>query len=177
MTAVQEEIGIKLTYRDYVFPTNPKKIEMFSDTKINTTSIFNENSVVENISVNPVIIRCSGELFGDDGRECCDKMQLYLKEQISGWLFAPEISPIEAFLTAFSYSRSASNNSISYEIVFTERCNDKKIRADIEYTVCKNSENMFEIANIYGVSVEQLMRLNNIASPFELKKGDRVVLR
>ena len=177
MTAVQEAISIKLTYRDYVFPINPKKIEMLSDTKINTTSIFNENSIVENISVNPIVIKCSGELFDEEGRECCDKMQLYMKEQLSGWLFAPEIAPIEAFLTSFSYSKGASNNSISYEIVFTEKCNDKRIRTDIEYTVCKNSENMFEIANLYGISVEQLMKLNNIASPFELQKGDKVVLR
>lgn len=177
MTAMREAIRIKLTYRDYVFPTNPKKIEMISDTNINTTSIYKENSIVENISVKPVVIKCSGELFEDEGRECCDKMQLYLKEQLSGWLFAPEISPIEAFLTSFSYTKGASNNSILYEMVFTENCNDKKTRADIDYTVCKNSENMFEIANMYDVHVETLMKLNNIASPFELKKGDKVVLR
>lgn len=166
-----------MKYKGYEFPQVPSKIEIFSNANVRNSPVFGGSSVVENVSVNPVTVKCSGELFGKEGRECRDMLQYLLHQSSAGWLFAPELSPIKAFLSAFSYSRGADKESISYSLEFTECCDDSSGTAVMNYTVCRAGENVFDIANRCAVKAEDIMRLNSFASPFEINEGDRVTIR
>ena len=166
-----------MKYKDYEFPQTPSKIEILSNTNVSKSPVFDGNSVVENVSVNPVTVKCTGEFFGKEGRECCDMIQNLLKQSDAGWLFAPELSPVKAFLTSFSYSKGVDKNSISYVLEFTECCDSSKGTAVINYTVCRAGENAFDIANRCSIDVETVMKLNDFISPFDINEGDKVMIK
>lgn len=166
-----------MKYKGYEFPQTPSKIEILSNTNVKKSPVFDGRSVVENVSVNPIIVKCSGEFFGKEGRECRDMLSYFLKQSEAGWLFAPELSPIMAFFTAFSYSKGADKNSISYSLEFTECCDSTRGLAVIDYTVCRAGENVFDIANRCSVGEDEIMRLNSFISPFDINEGDTVKIR
>ena len=57
------------------------------------------------------------------------------------------------------------------------RCDDKKEIAPLDYIVAYDGDTAFDIAARANMSVDEIMQLNDIESPFSIKKGDRVKLR
>ncbi len=168
---------MKLKYKEFEFPVNPDSIEISSSSNCSSKPVFGGNSNVENVSVNPIIVSGNGEFFGESAREYCACLQNLLKRKESGWLFVPSSPPVKAYFTEFKFSRNTKRNSISYFFVFTEECSDRKSERLFKYTYAEKDENAFELANRCNVSVNDIMRLNDFKSPFELTEGDRVVLR
>ena len=168
---------MRLKYKNFEFPANPSKIEILSSSNCNGKPIFNGNSAVENVSVNPVIVTGNGEFFGEGGENYCATLQNILKSTESGWLFLPSAPPVKAYFTEFKFSKDTKRNSVLYSFKFTEDCTDRKAERLFKYIVAEEGENAFEIANRCKVSVNDIMRLNDLKSPFEISKGDRVVLR
>lgn len=168
---------MKLKYKEFEFPANPGSIEISLSSNCSSTPISDGNSNVENVSVNPIIVAGNGEFFGEAAQEHCALLQNLLKSKESGWLFVPSSPPIKAYFTEFKFSKNTKRNSISYAFVFTEDCSDRKSERFFNYTYAEKGENAFEIANRCNVSVNDIMRLNDFESPFELTQGDRVVLR
>ncbi len=56
-------------------------------------------------------------------------------------------------------------------------CDDKKEIAPLDYIVAYDGDNAFDIAARANMSVDEIMQLNDIESPFSIKKGERVKLR
>ena len=168
---------MKLKYKNFEFPSNPSKIEILSSSNCNNKPIFDSSSAVENVSVNPIIVMGGGEFFGEGREEYCATLQNLLKSTESGWLFLPSVPPVKAYFTELKFGQGTKRNSISYSFEFTEDCTDRRPERLFKYTVAGDGENAFEIANRCNVSVNDIMRLNDLKSPFEISKGDRVVLR
>ncbi|MGN1202221.1 MAG: LysM peptidoglycan-binding domain-containing protein [Eubacterium sp.] len=168
---------MKLKYKDFEFPVNPGSIEILSSTNCSSKEIYGGNSVCENVSVNPIAVTGSGEFYGDNCEEHCAALQNLLKSTSSGWLFLPSAPPVKAFFTEFKFSKNSKKNSISYSFRFTEDCSSKKTQKAFNYTVAAQNENAFEIAGRCGVSVNDIMSLNDLKSPFDISQGDKVVMR
>lgn len=168
---------MKMKFRDFVFPSNPSLIKSSFSSKFSDTSVPGENSIVENVSINPAVITGNGEFFGDDALENCTFLQRLLKERISGWLFAPGITPIKAFLTEFEWEKSSKSKSCSYSFKFVEDSTDKQEREEMTFVTAKEGQNAFDIAFENGVSVDDIMSLNEFKTPFDIKENDRVILR
>lgn len=166
---------MKLKYKDFEFPVNPGSINISSSTNCRSKSVFGKNSVTENVSVNPVTVTGDGEFF--DGTEVCAELQNMLKDKSSGWLYIPSAAPVKAFFTEFKFSKSNKKNSVAYSFKFTEDCTDRSARINFRFTIAEEGENAFEIANRCNASVNDIMSLNDIKSPFDINAGDRVVLR
>lgn len=166
---------MKLKYKDFEFTVNPDSIEFTSSTNCKSKSVFGSNSVCENISVNPVVVTGGGAFYGDKGAEHCAVLQNMLKSHQSGWLFIPSFPPIKAFFTEFKFSKSSRKNAASYTFKFTEDCDDRNPVKKITYTFALKNENAFEIANRCNACVDDIMRLNDLKSPFDIAEGDKVV--
>lgn len=95
----------------------------------------------------------------------------------AGELHCPSLYPIEAIFTEFKYDSSATLGKIEYEFEFTQVCDDKKEIAPLDYIVAYDGDNAFDIAARANMSVDEIMQLNDIESPFSIKKGDWVKLR
>lgn len=166
-----------MKFNDFEFPVNPKSIELSSSANCRKKSIYGKNSVVENVSVNPVIISGGGEMYGENAREECTCLLNMLRAKRSHWLFAPNMTPVKAFLTEFAYKQNSVKNSCFYSFKFVEDCNDKSMSLNLPYTVAGEGENAFDIAHRCDVSVNDIMACNDFKTPFDINAGDKVVLR
>ncbi len=167
---------MKMKFKDFTFPSNPGEIEVFSSTNIQSKAIYDSGSKTENVSVNPIIIKGKGEFFGDNAEELCLYLQHMLKDKTTGELMLPSSAGLNAFLTEFTYSKSCKKGSITYSFIFTEDCRQKREKRALPYTIARNGENAFDIANRCNISVSDIMRLNVYKTPFSIKNGDKVVL-
>lgn len=177
MITATEGISVKMRFGSFIFPANPKSLEICSNTNVSINPVFSANSSVQNVSVNPVIVKGNGEFFGNNAEELCNCLQHMLKTKESGILILPTTVGMNAYLTDFTFSRSADKSSIYYSFVFTECCDNKSERRNFYYTSALLGENAFMIANRCGVSVNDIMRNNDFKTPFDIQEGDRVVLR
>lgn len=177
MTERWVKTDMKMKFNDFEFPVNPKSIEISSSTNCRKKSIFGRNTAVENVSVNPIVISGSGEIYGKSGEEACSYLLHMLKTKCAYWLFAPNMIPVKAFLTEFSYTQNSVKNSYSYSFRFVEDCNDKSECLQLPYTIALKGENAFDIAFRCRVSVDDIMKNNDIRTPFDISGGDKVVLR
>lgn len=168
---------MRMKFKNFEFPSNPSKIEILSSSAHSSKAELNGSSVVENISIKPTVICGSGEFYGEGGEEYCARLQNMLKDTTAGWLFVTSAPPVRVFFTEFKFGKCTGKNAVSYSFEFTEDCTDKKVYRQADYITACDSDNAFEIANRFGVSVSDIMRLNDFKTPFDIKKGDRVVLR
>lgn len=168
---------MRLKYKEFEFPSNPGKIEILSSASCSSKPVLSGGSAVENISADPIVVCGSGEFYGEGCEEYCARLQNILKDTSSGWLFIPSSPPVKAFFTAFSFSKNTKKNSVLYSFKFTEDCLDRMAERKFDCTVARTGENAYEIANRTGISVNDIMLLNDFKSPFDIEEGDRVVLR
>jgi hypothetical protein len=166
-----------VSYKDYQFPSNPQSIEISLSSNCNSSAIFDGNSVTENVSINPIVVTGSGEIYGDSGDEYCSYLGNMLKDKSSGWLLLPSAMAIKAYFTKFKFSRDNKKNSVSYSFEFTEDCTDRSAKKQFKYTIALDNENAFDIANRCDVSVNDIMSLNDFGTPFEIISGSKVVIR
>lgn len=168
---------MKMKYKNFTFLSNPAVIKSSLSSNYSVTSQPGVNSVVENVSVNPAVITGNGEFFGEGALEACTYLQRLLRERTSGWLFAPAITPLKAFLTDFQWEKNSKNKSCVYSFKFVEDCGEKQEREKMSFVTAKQGQNAFDIAFENGVSVDDIMKLNEFKSPFDIEENDRVVLR
>ena len=151
----------KMRFKDFVFDTNPSYIQVITSRDVSNTSVY----------------KGKGTFFSDDADEKCARLSYLLRQGGAGELHCPSLYPIEAIFTEFKYDSSATLGKIEYEFEFTQVCDDKKEIAPLDYIVAYDGDNAFDIAARANMSVDEIMQLNDIESPFSIKKGDRVKLR
>ena len=169
---------VKMKYKDYELPSNPSSIEICAERKLEITPVFSKKSVTESISICPSVITARGRFYCDDAIEHCEKINQILKENDSGILKCPGLYPTRAFLSNFTYEIEGDTDAVKYCIVFTEDCdNSHSEKRNFSYTFAMEGENAFDIAHRCGVSVDDIMMLNDYVSPFDIKKDERVKIR
>lgn len=98
---------MKLKYKSFEFPSNPEKIEILSSTNCSSSAVMDKNSAVQNVSVNPVIVKGSGEFYGNTGEETAALIQNMLRDKRSGWLMLPFSVLLKPFLRHLNFVRTA----------------------------------------------------------------------
>lgn len=167
----------KMHFKNFCFEINPAFIEIMHNRNIDCQPLLNGISSVKNGSVLPVEIQGRGYFFGERASEHASVLEMLHKKEEPGWLYLPSGQAYYAFLKKLSISFDALKNRYNYSFLFIENVNGKRPVRLFDFTVAGENENMFEIAKRCRISVERLMELNNYKNPFEVKAGDRVVLK
>ncbi len=165
---------VKMKYKDYVFDINPSSIKLEHSKTVASQSILDNFDNSSIVSVKPITIIGSGILVGDDRFEQMILIQNLFNKKGSEYLFLPGFSPIKAYFSELSFSISNNKNSISYSFEFVEDNQCKKEYYNFGYTIAKNGENLFDIANRLNVEVELLVSKNDFEDLFAVKEGDKV---
>lgn len=173
----REDTDVKMRFNDFVFPANPAELEIALSTNFSLSPVIGKGSNVQNVSVNAAVIKGRGEFYGSKAEEACHYLQHMLKLKKSGTLLLPSSSSFDAYLTEFTFKRNAEKNCISYSFVFVESSNNKNEHRRFCCTTAGAGENAFAIANRCDVSVSEIMRNNPFKTPFDIREGDRVVLK
>ena len=160
----------KMRFKDFVFDTNPSYIQVITSRDVSNTSVYDGKGITQDISQKPIIVKGKGTFFSDDAEEKCARLSYLLRQGGAGELHCPSLYPIEAIF-------SATLGKIEYEFEFTQVCDDKKEIAPLDYIVAYDGDTAFDIAARANMSVDEIMQLNDIESPFSIKKGERVKLR
>lgn len=167
---------MKMKFRDFTFPSNPKEIKVNISSNLQSKGIYDGSSATENVSVNPIIISGKGELFDNNAEEMCLYLQHMLKDKTEGELMLPSSAGLNAFLTEFTYLKSYKKGCMEYSFVFTESCSNTSSKRKTNCTIALSNENAFDIADRCRISVSDIMSFNDFKTPFSIKEGDRVVL-
>ena len=167
---------MKMRFKEFVFPSNPSVFEINSSTNMAVRSVYDGSSDVQSVSLNPIKVNGNGEFFGDKAEENCQYLMHMLRTKQNGALLLPSGSGFDAYLNKFVFCRNAQKNSISYTFEFTENCSSKTEVRDFYFTICQSGENAFDIANRCNVSVEDIMKHNDLKTPFDIKEGEKVVI-
>lgn len=165
-----------MKFKDFVFPANPSKIEISSSSSYTADNVYDDNNIVSNISTKPVIVTGSGEFYGEKAAEYCAVLSNMLRDRTWGWLFTPGSAALKAYLTDFSYELDCTKNCFGYTFKFVEECSDAKAKRKITKVVAEYGENAFDIANKCGVTVDDIMKLNDLKTPFDIKEGSEVTV-
>lgn len=168
---------MKMKFGDFVFPSNPETIKSSYSAKYSVSSIPDNNSIVENVCTAPAVITGNGEFFSANAPEHCVYLQRMLKDRKSRWLFAPGITPVKAYLINFEWEKNSKNKSCIYSFKFVEDMNKKQETEKLSYVTAEDGQNAFDIAYENKIKVDQIMRLNEFKTPFDIESGDKVVLR
>jgi hypothetical protein len=152
---------MKMRFKDFIFPSNPSTIEISSSSNVQSSPLFDKNTDVQNVSINPIVVKGSGEFYGKDSEKNCQYLQHMLRLKTSGYLLVPSQTGIEAYFTEFSFTKNAQKNSVSYSFEFIEACNDKSETRAFNSIIALEGDNAFTIANRCEISVSDLMSLND----------------
>ncbi len=115
------------------------------------------------------------------GRDCFDKynelMSVFINSEI-GVLNIYEINPILAKFTKLNLCLQPSPNCIEYEFAFVEDVSSYEVLSDIDKVhIVKEFENLWSIANIYNLTVDELYKLNpQIKIINNIQVGERLVV-
>lgn len=168
---------IRMKFGDLEFPSNPKTIKAEISSSVAYSPVYGGKSKTEKIADKPTVISGNGMFFSENGVEYCQRLSRMMKSNKSSWLFCPGIYPIKAFLSDFSYQLDSKKSGVYYSFSFTEDCTKVSAERALLFTVVEENENAFDIADRCGVSVDDIMRLNNIATPFDIALGGRIRIR
>lgn len=168
---------MKVRYKNFEWQVNPSDIEISSSANISVNPVFDHRAAVENVSLNPTVVKGKGDFFGEKAREYCATLNRLLKLTDSDWLYIPDAQPVKAFFKDFSYFHSSKTGGVHYKFTFIEDCSDRDEKRLFDFTYAKADENGFDIAARCGVEVEDIMRLNNIITPFDITEGQKVIVR
>lgn len=168
---------MKMKFNGFVFPANPAELEIVLSTNFSSSPVFGKGSNVQNVSVNPAVIKGKGEFYGERAEESCHYLQHMLRLKTSGILLLPCASSFNAFLTEFTFVKNADKGGISYAFIFTESSNSRAEKRCFCCTTAEKNDNAFIIADRCGVSVNEIMKQNSFKTPFDICEGDRVMLR
>ncbi len=167
----------KMRFKDFVFPSNPKKIEISTKRDIAVASLFSSKSDVQSISQKPIVVSGNGTFYGNEAEGVCTLLSHLLKQGTPGELHCPSLYPINAYFEQFTYSENAMKDGLDYSFSFIEVCSDKKESVELDYTFALMDENAFDIAKRMNVSVDKIMDLNDFPNPFNITEGERVKLK
>ena len=167
---------LNMRYKDFVFPSNPSKIEVLSSKKISEKPLINGDFNTDENSKNASVIKAQGVFYGENSDEQLQQLSRLFNESGEGWLFLPNGRCFRAYFKSLITTQSADKSSVSYGLTFVEKSARRSSEYPFGYTFAQRGENAFDIAHRCNIAIEDLMDANCIKTPFDIEEGDRIWL-
>ena len=167
---------IKLSYKGFEFPINPRSIQIDFAKKISTRTLPFAKGRAQEICFEPCVISGSGSLTGSNARRQAHELMRIFKSEGSAYLFSPEGTPLKAFFQALRVSYNAEKECVDYTFTFVEDGADKSCSYPFGFTYAQAGENLYDIANRTDTDAATLFNSNCFADMFAVEEGDKVWL-
>lgn len=168
-----------VSYKSYVWPFNPQKIQMKYTRNMREIKLPFSDSVLQDMGFGKRMITGKGEFIGKTCMAEFNRLAQVFAEEGSGTLRLPGISPFTATFFALKMVGEAQPECISYEFTFLEDAavSDKTAVSDTGIYVCTGGESLWSVANRYSTTVDRLKALNPMIQwPNDFGAGQKVVL-
>ena len=167
---------MRMRFGPYTFLQNPAQIQVESRALQQEKQLLQGGVCVTPAGRQATVITGKGWWYGQRALEMAQVLRRLLLPGQAHWLFAPGAEPMRANMTRFDYTCTTDREGVQYSFAFTEDCNRAPQYAPYGSTRVRQGENAFDIAARTGVSVDTIVALNRLASPFALSAGGKVVL-
>lgn len=167
---------MKMKYKGFEFDVNPKEFQLLASKNISKIDIPNKTFVNNEINPKGLTVKGKGSLIGENALEKAHLLLLLFNKSGSDFLFLPTGDVVKAYFADLNISYSGSLDKVDYSFEFVEDTKGKEAEYTFGYTIAKRQENMFDVSNRTGVSVETLAKVNQVESVFAIKEGDKIWL-
>nr|DAR28761.1 MAG TPA: LysM [Caudoviricetes sp.] len=167
-----------MSYKNYVWPFNPKQVEVAYSRNIQNLKLPLYGSVLQDMGFDKRVVTGSGEFIGSGCMEEFSRLAAVFASGESGLLRLPGDMPFPAAFASLKMIGEAQPDCVSYSFVFVEddAGPEESSLSETSY-VCKGGESLWEVANLYGTDVDTLKSLNPLIQwPNALEAGQKVVL-
>lgn len=168
---------IRLKYKDFEFLQNPAEISVEKSKDISERSLLSAGSAVEEIAEKAAKITICGRFYGAQSAEAAAKLTALHDDTGAGPLVLPDGEFFSAYFSSLLIKQNAAENSVEYELGFTEEKSGRNYKKRRRYVFAESGENCFDIAAANSVKLEKIMELNGFKTPFDLQEGQRVRIR
>ena len=172
-----------MKYKNFVWPRNPKDINVVVENDIKDIPIPRAGSIFQNYRRRKRIVSGTGEFFGE---ECFSQYKslfdLFKNSNDSGYLVIPNIDPFLAFFKSLKLLGDPSPNLLTYSFLFWEDTKDiykNEINVKTDFYIAGEDENLWGVSLKYNLNINDLLDLNPfVKDPKEiLDEGERIALR
>lgn len=169
----------KMSYKGYIFETNPSVIRIKHRTRITKNSVPFQAENTISFGRKACEISGEGEIIGYD----CEKQFAEIRKLFlsggSGLLLLPGIEPFYAFFESLELLDEPSDSLIRYSFSFCEDTSAKhfEVQTPKSYTA-RNGETLWDISYKNNIAVEELLDKNpDIMRPdLPLSIGEVIIL-
>ena len=161
------------------FRHNPKELAVVKSKTVNEYTPIGSLPIMQSIRDNTVIIKGTGELYGEECFEMYAELLRVQKKNVAQKLCIPEMGVYTAVLTKLSAKANTREKLIVIEFEFCTGTQRKasEITQD-NYTVSLNNETLWDISYRCDVPIETLIKLNtDIRNILNIPDGKRVRVR
>ena len=179
-----------MRFKNYIWPYNPKTYEIAYQKQVVSHKVPFGNYILQNMGRTNRILRGTGEFIGADAYAQFKKLATVFYEETPGMLIHPVWQISKAYFVALSLKQAPREDYVSYSFEFWEHSPIiKSVRrtdsdtivggntGDAEenwYTVV-SGDNLWNIANRYGMTLDALLVLNpQIKNPNLIYPGDKI---
>lgn len=168
--------SIQMQYKGCTLDVSPEKISMKLSKRISRTVVPFIKTRTQEICHNPCVISGSGIIAGKKAQQQAYALLNCYHSKGADYLFSPLLPPMKMHFTALHFFADADGECIRYSFEFTEEPSDKRLTRANRYTLVREGENLFDVANRTGYPVEYLAEQNHFRNLFALSEGDTVWL-
>lgn len=167
----------KMSYKDFIFPVNPRIIKISHARKINRHNIPFGNDTVSDMGGNSRIITGEGEFYGENCMNDIEKFRAVFESGGGGILYIPSQKPIYAVFASLDIPAQDIENVIKYSFEFIESF-EKVSEVKNLSCIADGKSSLWDIAYKYGKYVEELAELNPwiLRPDCIIERGSRVIL-
>lgn len=169
-----------MSYKNYIWPFNPKKIQVEYSRNISNLKLPLFGSVLQDMGCDKRVITGTGEFIGDGCLAEFNRLASVFTEGGGGTLRLPGVAPFQAAFTSLKMIGEAQPDCVTYSFVFVEdgAAAEKPVGSvPAGIYICQGGENLWSVANCYHTDVDTLKMLNPMIQwPNALSAGQRVVL-
>jgi spore coat assembly protein SafA len=178
-----------MRFKNYIWPYNPKTYEIAYQRQLISHKVPFGNYILQNMGRTNRILRGEGAFIGPDAYTEFKKLSAVFYDDTPGMLVHPVWQSSRAYFVALSLKQAPREDYVSYCFEFWEQSPaviSKKHTADSTtegvtagaegtwYTVV-SGDNLWSIANRYGITVSALLALNpQIKNPNLIYPGDKI---
>jgi len=172
-----------MKYKSFIWPRNPKEINITVENDIKDFYIPKAGSVLQNYRRRKRVISGTGEFFGEDCFSQYENLfEIFKNSNGSSYLVIPNIDPFPAVFKNLKLLGDPSPNVVTYSFTFWEDTKDiykNEINIIKNFHVTYGNESLWNISLKYNLNINDLLDLNSfIKDPKEiLKEGLRISLR
>ena len=175
--------SLLMQYKNYVWPRNPERINVTLENNIKDIELPKNASVLQFYGRKKRIVNGTGNFVGEDCFNNFKTLFDLFKKSVnkSEYLCIPNIEPFLAVFKDLKLIGEPSPDLVTYNFTFwedTENIYENEINTKTNYYIADGSETLWDIAIIYDIAIEELLKLNDfIKDPGEtLDMGVRISL-